>query len=345
MQNEQTALYEGGAERKNGGKLSLIAGIVALAVIALSILFTCLGGLTSPMADLGIFEFFNFGEGSVWDSLIALMGTEAGPNLGTLLQYILATVTVAATLIVLLVMLIRGIVMFVRGTKTGDFGKACGSAYGAYAAFLGGQVAILALFAGDPINYGLNAAAIAGAVICGVAVGATIVLRLLPSAKDVFADQKKMLHFILTACGMVCTVVVLALAGQPLVAAEGIAMNFAQYLGLVSPAGSTVDSTVLLTCVIGVIVTLLLILFSLLQLIRYFKQLAAPTFEQKKFRKATWLADAVCLFGLVAAIIGPMGIKGTDFAAAQIVILVFAVANFVLAIVDYVRLKDKANKQ
>lgn len=349
MENNTVAEPESGATQKKG-MLPLIGAILALAVIAISILCGCLGGLVPSQkllgGNMGVFEFFNFGKGSVWDSLIARMKTTTGPDMGTLVQYVLGTISVAVMLILLLAMLIRGIIMFVRGLKSGDFRKTYGSAYGAYAAFLGTQVAILSFFAGE---YGLNAAAIAGAVIGGLLIGATIVLRFLPSAKDVFADNKKVLHFILTACGTVCTVVVLGLAGQPLIKSGEVELSFLQYLniahiGASQTGGGHISSETLLTCLIGTISTLMVIVFALIQLIRYFKQLSEPSVEPKKFRKATWLADTVALFGLLAAVIGPAWSK-TDFGPSQIVLLVFAVANFALAIVDYVKLKDKPNKQ
>ena len=207
MENTIGVAPESGANGQKSGKFSLIAGILGLVVIAISIVCGCLGGLTAGHGEgFGVFEFFNFSAGSSWDTLIKLMGTTTGPDLGTLLRYVLATVSVVGMLIALLVVLIRGIVTFVRGTKSKDFSKACGSAYGAYAAFLFTQVAILALYAGEPMGYRLNAGAIAGAVIGGAMVGAMIVLRFLPVAKETFADKTTLLHFILTACGMLCTV-------------------------------------------------------------------------------------------------------------------------------------------
>ncbi len=341
MKHNIRVASESDANEQKGGKFSLIAGILGLAVIAISIVCGCLGGLTAGQGEgFGVFEFFNFSAGSTWDALIKLMGTKTGPDLGTLLRYILAIICVAGMLIALLVMLIRGIVMFVRGMKSKDFGKACGSAFGAYAAFLFAQVAILALYSGDPANYRLNAGSIAGAVIGGAMIGAMIVLRFLPVAKQTFADKKTLLHFILTACGTLCTVMVLAFAGQPLIKAGKAEVNFLDYLNGANGPDGIVDSTTLLTCALGVIVTLLLILFCVLQLIRYFKQLSVPRIQAKKFRKATWLADTVAMFGLIAAIIGPLGIKGTNFgSAAQIVILIFALANFALAIADHVKSK------
>lgn len=353
MENDQAVLPEDGATQKSAGKLPLIGVLIGFAVIAVSIICTCLGGLVATketfgedmetaFGDMGIFEFFNFGKGSTWDTLITLMKFPLELQLGTLLQYMLGAFTVAFTLICLFAMLIRSIVMLSRGMKTGDFGKAYGSAYGAYAAFLGGQLAILALFAGDPQNYKLNTAAIAGAVIGGVLICVTVALRFLPSAKKVFLDEKALLRFILAACGTACVVVVLIFVWKPLIKAGEFELNFLQCLNFKDPEGS-IGSLVLIFGTIGVLSTLLLVLSSVMQLVRYLQQLSVPSVKAESSRKVTWFASVMLFCGILAALLAPEEFK-TKIGPAHIVILVFVVVNFVLATVDYMKQKETKKK-
>ena len=141
MEEEQFGRAENGTKRQT---LPRIAAILGLGVVAISLLCACLGGVQAEGIKIGTFEFFRFGSGSTWNTLIKTIGEKVENALyfSTFIQYTLGLLASAAMSVTLLVMLILSIVAFVRGWNTGELGKACKSAYGAYAAFLGGQVAI-----------------------------------------------------------------------------------------------------------------------------------------------------------------------------------------------------------
>lgn len=329
MENNQAALPEDGATQKSEGKLSLIRGIVGLIVVAVSILCTCLGGLSGkdldPVKFLGCLKF---GAGSDWE-ILKLMKDLTG-NSFLLMKNVWGLIILAVVLIFQLVMFILAIVRFARATKTGQYQKVFGNACGAYLAFLGGQVALLSVYVTAAEKYSLNAAAIAGAVIGGAGIAAMLVLKYLEDGFGAFTDKKTLLHLILTLCTFACAVVVLALVGCPLVYKLGNKWSFPKFTD--ATAGS--DGGEPLLCIIGSVLTMLLILLCALRMGRCLKQLADPSAAQpKKAERTVVSAVFMAIFSIGVPVVA-MAILGGKVFAEPIVMMVFGIATLVLTIVD-----------
>lgn len=332
----------GSAEQAAKGRLfPLIAAILGLGVVLISVICACLGGVKAEGVKIGTFEFFNFGSQSTWHMLITMLKEKVGSAVyySTFIQYVLGLLIVVAMLVTLLVMVILAAVRFFRGWKTGDFGKACKSAYGAYAAFLGGQVAILSLFSGT----GLNPAATVGAVLAGLMVGAMVALQLVTEGKQTFSGKKSLTHFILVLCEMVFAILTLAFAGRPLVEKTGTT-SFIDYLLAAGAAASltpngAMENEAMLSGTFGALVTVLLALACVLLIVKCCNELSHPSTEVKRFRKATWQADTVaaCVLGVIA--IDAIWIGAAFGSVAQVMLIVSAVAVYGVAIGDYFVLK------
>lgn len=340
---EEEQLVRPCGKRTNEQMLLRIAACLGLGVVVISVLCACLGGVRAEGVKIGTFEFLNFGSGSTWNAMITMIREKAEdrpdwPFLSTFIQYSLGSLAVAAMLVTLFVMLILSVVAFVRGWKTGEFGKVCKSAYGAYAAFLGGQVAILSLFS----EKRLNTAALVGAVLAGLMVCAMIVLRLVVQGKQTFTEQKSCVHVVLVMCEMFFIVLTLALAGSPLLESEG-KMNFIDGLSAAEVAasltGQAIDTEMMISSVFGALVTVLLSLFCVLSFVKCCSELYRPDTAERKFARATRRADMVALCVLSVIYIAAIWIGAPFGSAAQIAIIVSAVAAYGIGIGDYFVLK------
>ena len=324
------------AEKPTGIKklFLLIGAIAAFVSVLLSVGLFFAGGIAlEGMAYLSVTDFFDFSETGV---VTRIFDAFSDGGVDSILSLMFSFLITYATIIVLVVELIKAIIAFIPAVKGDNYKKILKPAVGAF----GGHAAGMLLFYSfNAASYGslsleLNAATLAGLVLAAILIGVYLVMNAFVNGKDSLR-LSFLLRVAFAACGVVIGGIIAGLASGPVVVLDGAGQSFLGMLvdSLVGGALSG-NTEVIIYTALGFVSTIALICIGLEFIKRAMLSVDAAMNKTEKPKKlllgASITALVMSVILVVAAFLYADNVGKDLDPAVPIVMAVFAVLGVVM---------------